>query len=341
MTAPRFDLLTIGNAIVDIIATVSPSFLDREGMNKGIMHLIDESRAESLYSKMPPQKRQTSGGSAANTAAGVASLGGRASFIGKVSDDELGDFFANDLAAAGVHYKTKRLRNGEATARSMILITPDGERTMHTHLGACHQLTEADIDEQDIGAATITFMEGFLWDAPEARKAFLTAARHARKHGKTIAFALSDPFCVSRYRKDFLELIRSGTVDVLLANIHELLSLYQTADLREAVRLLKGDVPLAAITMGSDGAMVVRHSEEVSISAYPVAKVVDVTGAGDLFASGFLLGIGIGLEPGKALRLGCSSASEVITHVGARPESSLANYVRRRGMFEDPIPLLL
>ncbi|MBP1862014.1 adenosine kinase [Rhizobium herbae] len=341
MTPSHFDVLTIGNAIVDIIAPVPPSFLDREGLKRGIMHLIDESRAESLYRKMPPQKQQISGGSAANTAAGVASLGARASFVGKVSDDALGDFFADDLAAAGVHYKTKRLRNGEATARSMILITPDGERTMNTHLGACHQLTEADIDENHIGAATITFMEGFLWDPPEAKKAFLTAARYAHKHGKTVAFTLSDPFCVSRYRKEFLELIRSGTVDVLLANIHELLSLYQTADLREAVRLLKSDVPLAAVTMGSDGAMVVRHSEEISISAYPVAEVVDVTGAGDLFAAGFLLGISTGLEPAKALRLGCSSASEVITHIGARPESSLENYVRRQGIFEPPLPLSL
>ncbi|MGI0524079.1 adenosine kinase [Rhizobium giardinii] len=341
MTKPRFDVLTIGNAIVDIIAPISPGFLEREGMQKGIMHLIDESRAESLYAKMPLQKQQISGGSAANTAAGVASLGGRAAFVGKVNDDVLGDFFANDLAAAGVHYQTQRLRNGEATARSMILITPDGERTMNTYLGACHQLTEADIDEHQIGAATITFMEGFLWDPPEAKKAFLKAAHYAHKHGRTVAFTLSDPFCVSRYRNEFLELIRSGTVDVLLANIHELLSLYQTGDLRDAVRQLKENVPLAAVTMGSDGAMAVRRNEEVSISAYPVAKVVDVTGAGDLFASGFLLGISTGLDPAKALRLGCSSASEVITHIGARPEANLEIYVKRQGILDAPLPLAL
>jgi len=334
MTVASFDVLTIGNAIVDIIAPVAHGFLDDEGMCKGIMQLIDERRAKYLYRKMPRQKRQVSGGSAANTAAGVASLGGRAAFIGKVGADELGDFFADDLSAACVHYQTRRLRNAEATARSMILITPDGERTMNTYLGACHQLTVADIDERLIGVARITFLEGFLWDPPEAKKAFVTAAGYAHKHGRTVAFTLSDPFCVSRYRREFLELIRSGAVDILLANIHELLSLYQTGDLREAVRLVKEDVALAAITMGPDGAMVVRRSEEISISAYPVAEVVDVTGAGDLFASGFLLGIGTGMEPSRALRLGCSSASEVITHIGARPELRLENYVRRHGAFE-------
>lgn len=339
MTVASLDVLTIGNAIVDIIAPVPHGFLEDEGMRKGIMHLIDERRAEHLYRKMPPQKQQISGGSAANTAAGVASLGGRAAFIGKVSDDELGDFFAGDLSAASVHYQTRRLRNAEATARSMILITPDGERTMNTYLGACHQLTTADIDERLIGAATITFLEGFLWDPPEAKKAFVTAAGYAHKHGRTVAFTLSDPFCVSRYRKEFLELIRSGTVDVLVANIHELLSLYQTGDLREAVRLVKEDVALAAITMGPDGAMAVRRSEEISISAYPVAEVVDVTGAGDLFASGFLLGIGTGMEPSRALRLGCSSASEIITHIGARPESRLESYVQRHGAFEASLSL--
>lgn len=341
MTVTRYDVLTIGNAIVDIIAPVLPGFLDQEAIQKGVMHLIDEARAESLYRKMPIQKRQISGGSAANTAAGIASLGGQACFIGKVNDDALGDFFADDLTAAGVFYNTKRLANGDATARSMILVTPDGERTMNTYLGACHQLTEADIDEQDIAAASITFMEGFLWDPPKAKQAFLTAARHAHKHDRTVAFTLSDPFCVSRYRKEFLELIRSGTVDILIANIHELLSLYQTGDLREAVRLLKNDVSLAAVTMGEDGAMAVCRNEEISMSAYPVDEVVDVTGAGDLFASGFLLGISNGLTPAKALRLGCSSASEVITHIGARPEANLATYVRQQGFFEAPLRLAL
>jgi sugar/nucleoside kinase (ribokinase family) len=341
MTVTHFDVLTIGNAIVDIIAPVPSGFLDQEAMQKGVMHLIDEARAESLYRKMPLHKQQISGGSAANTAAGVASLGGRASFIGKVNDDVLGDFFADDLSAAGVHYNTRRLQEGEATARSMILVTPDGERTMNTHLGACHHLSEADIDEHHIAAASITFLEGFLWDPPKAKQAFLTAARFAHKYERTVAFTLSDPFCVARYRKEFLELIRSGTVDVLIANIHELLSLYQTGDLREAVRLLKNDVPLAAVTMGEDGAMAVCRNEEISISAYPVDEVVDVTGAGDLFASGFLLGISTGLPPVKALRLGCSSASEIITHIGARPEENLETYVKRQGLFEAPLPLAL
>lgn len=329
MSQSRFDVLTIGNAIVDITAPIQPEFLDDEGMRKGIMHLVDEDRAADLYRKMPIEKYRTSGGSAANTAAGVASLGGRASFVGKVGDDELGDFFIEDLVAMGVHYATRRLMGRDATARSIILLTSDGERTMNTHLGACHQLSQDDVDEYDIGAATVTFMEGFLWDAPLAREVFLTAARYARKHGRLAAFSLSDPFCVSRHRKEFLALIRSGSVDILLANIHELLALYQTGDIREALRLLKEDVRLAAVTMGEEGAIAVRKGEEISVSAYPVSNVVDLTGAGDLFASGFLYGISTGMELSTAVRMGCLSASEVITHIGARPALNLQNYVRR------------
>ena len=252
MTETRFDVLTIGNAIVDIIAPVEPGFIEREGMTEGIMHLIDTERAEELYGKMPSSRQQISGGSAANTAAGVASLGGRAAFVGKVADDPLGDVFDADLGAIGVHYSTSRLKNGALTARSMIFLSDSGERTMNTYLGACHQLTEQDIKPDEIGAAAITYMEGFLWDPLEAKKAFVLAAHYAHKSERAAAFTLSDPFCVDRYRAEFLDLIRSKTIDYVFANVHELKSLYQTDDLGEAVREIAKDAELAAITMGAD-----------------------------------------------------------------------------------------
>ncbi|MCW5722723.1 MAG: adenosine kinase [Devosia sp.] len=332
MTQTRFDVLTIGNAIVDIIAPVEPGFIEREGMQEGIMHLIDTDRAEDLYAKMPSSRRQISGGSAANTAAGVASLGGRAAFVGKVADDPLGDVFATDLDDLGVFYGTSRLKNGALTARSMIFLSEDGERTMNTYLGACHQLTEADIRPDEIGAAAITYMEGFLWDPLEAKKAFVLAAHYAHKQERAAAFTLSDPFCVDRYRAEFLDLIRSKTIDYVFANVHELKSLYQTDDLGEAVRAIAQDAELAAITMGAEGAMAVHNGEIVSVPAFPVDKVVDATGAGDLFAAGFLLGMARGQTLDSALKTGCLAASEVISHIGARPELDLADLSKRHGL---------
>ena len=332
MTQTRFDVLTIGNAIVDIIAPVEPGFIEREGMTEGIMHLIDTERAEELYAKMPLTRRQISGGSAANTAAGVASLGGRAAFVGKVADDLLGDVFENDLNDIGVHYSTSRLKNGALTARSMIFLSEDGERTMNTYLGACHQLTEQDIRPDEIGSSAITYMEGFLWDPVEAKKAFVLAAHYAHKHERAAAFTLSDPFCVDRYRAEFLDLIRSKTIDYVFANIHELKALYETDDLGEAVREIAKDAELAAITMGSEGAMAVYNGEIVSVPAFPVDKVVDATGAGDLFSSGFLLGIARGQTLESALKTGCLAASEVISHIGARPEVTLLELTEAHGL---------
>ncbi len=332
MTQTRFDVLTIGNAIVDIIAPVEPGFIEREGMTEGIMHLIDTERAEELYAKMPLTRRQISGGSAANTAAGVASLGGRAAFVGKVADDLLGDVFENDLNDIGVHYSTSRLKNGALTARSMIFLSEDGERTMNTYLGACHQLTEQDIRPDEIGSSAITYMEGFLWDPVEAKKAFVLAAHYAHKHERAAAFTLSDPFCVDRYRAEFLDLIRSKTIDYVFANIHELKALYETDDLGEAVREIAKDAELAAITMGAEGAMAVYNGEIVSVPAFPVDKVVDATGAGDLFASGFLLGIARGQTLESALKTGCLAASEVISHIGARPEVTLLELTEAHGL---------
>ncbi|MFC3704188.1 adenosine kinase [Devosia honganensis] len=332
MTQTRFDVLTIGNAIVDIIAPVEPGFIEREGMQKGIMHLIETDRAEELYAKMPPDRQQISGGSAANTAAGVASLGGRAAFVGKVAADPLGDVFAADLTGIGVHYATTPLQDGALTARSMIFLSEDGERTMNTYLGACHQLTEADIHADEIGGAAITYMEGFLWDPVEAKKAFVKAAHYAHREERAAAFTLSDPFCVDRYRAEFLDLIRSKTVDYVFANIHELKSLYQTDDLGAAVREIARDAEVAAITMGADGAMAVFNGEVVSVPAFPVDKVVDATGAGDLFAAGFLLGMARGQTMDASLRTGCLAASEVISHIGARPQLDLEDLSRRHGL---------
>ncbi len=331
MAETRFDVLTIGNAIVDVIAPIDPGFLEREGLSEGIMHLVDADRSAYLYERMPEAKRQISGGSSANTAAGVASLGGRASFVGKVANDPLGDVFADDLDRIGVHYGVSRLEDGPATARSMILLSPDGERTMNTYLGACHQLTTADIKEDEIGAATVTYMEGFLWDPLEAKKAFVQAAHYAHKHERAASFTLSDPFCVNRYRDEFLDLIRSRTMDIVFGNIEELKSLYQ-CDFHNAVQAIAKDAELAAITMGSQGAMVVANGEIVTVPAYSVPEVVDVTGAGDLFASGFLLALARERDLKTALQAGCLAASEVISHIGARPVADLKQLADKHGI---------
>ncbi|MDB5506033.1 MAG: carbohydrate kinase [Devosia sp.] len=332
MADTSFDVLTIGNAIVDVLTPVEEAFITEQGMTKSIMHLIDAERSEYLYETMPDDRRQISGGSAANTAAGVASLGGRAAFIGKVAADPLGDTFEEDLRRVGVHYATSRLRNGPATARCMIFVTPDGERTLNTYLGACQQLTEADIIEDEIGAAGITYMEGYLWDPLEAKKAFVRAAHYAHKHERAAAITLSDPFCVNRYRDEFLDLLRSKTIDYVFANVDELKALYQTDNLQDAVREIAKDAELAAITMGADGAMCVFDGEIVTVPAFPVDRIVDATGAGDLFASGFMLAVGRGQSFEMALKSGCLAASEVISHIGARPVVDLQQLAREHNI---------
>lgn len=323
MAHAKYDVLTIGNAITDVLVKVDDAFLAAEGLDKSIMHLIEGERAHYLYGLMPDSKQQISGGSAANTAAGVASLGGKAAFVGKVSDDEIGQFFTKDLREAGVDYETSWLTGGAGSGRSMILITPDGERTMNTYLGACHDLTEADIVENQIGSAAITFMEGYLWDPPEAKRAFVKAAHYAHKNERAAAITLSDPFCVNRFRDEFLDLLRSKTCDYVFANIDELKALYQTDDIAEAVQQIAQDAEIAAITMGEKGAMAIHNGEIVTVPAFKVDSVEDVTGAGDLFASGYLLAIARGQSMEEALKLGCLSASEVISHVGARPVQNL------------------
>ncbi|WP_196260334.1 adenosine kinase [Pelagibacterium limicola] len=328
----RFDVLTIGNAIVDVIAPVTDAFIAEEGMTKSIMHLIEAERSADLYARMPAAKKMIPGGSAANTAAGVAALGGRAAFVGKVADDELGAVFRADFDDNGIHFATPDLRDGAATARSMILVTPDGERTMNTYLGASQQLMEADIVEETIGGAAVTYMEGYLWDPPEAKKAFIKAAHFAHKNERAAAITLSDPFCVNRYRVEFLDLIRSKTMDYVFANIEEAKALYQTDNINTAVRELAKDAEVAAVTMGSRGAMAIAEGEIVSVPAFPVPEVVDVTGAGDLFAAGFLLANARGQSMEEALRLGCLAASEVISHIGARPVADLKVLARGEGI---------
>ncbi len=326
------DVLSIGNAITDVLVRVEDDFLVAQGLNKSIMHLIEAERADTLYAAIPEDKSQISGGSAANSAAGVASLGGAAAFVGKVADDEIGRFYASDLRTTGVQYRTEMLEHGTASGRSMILITPDGERTMNTYLGACHDLTEHDIVEQQIGQAAITFMEGYLWDPPEAKRAFIKAAHFAHKHERAAAITLSDPFCVNRFRDEFLDLIRSKTCDYVFANVEELKSLYETDDLHLAVQRVAQDAEIAAVTMGAEGAMAIRDGEVITVPAFKVDQVADVTGAGDLFASGFLLALARGQHIREALQLGCLCASEVISHVGARPEKNLKQLAADNGL---------
>jgi adenosine kinase len=322
MTVPRYDVLGIGNAIVDVIARAEDDFLVAQGMNKGSMTLIDEARAQAIYAAMGPAM-ESSGGSAANTIVGVASFGARAAFVGKVKDDELGQAFAHDIRAAGVAFETPPASDGPSTARSYIMVTPDGERTMNTYLGAAQDLHPNDIDEAQVASAAVTYLEGYLWDPPHAKDAFVKAAGIAHKAGRRVALTLSDSFCVDRYRGEFLDLIRKGLVDIVFANERELHSLYETADFDTAVKVLRGEARLAVVTRSEKGCVVVSRAAVEAVPAEPVGKVVDVTGAGDLFAAGFLVGLARGKDHRTSARLGGLAAAEVIQHIGARPAVSL------------------
>jgi sugar/nucleoside kinase (ribokinase family) len=334
MADPQYDVLGIGNAIVDVIARGEDDFLVAHGMNKGAMTLIDEARAQSIYDAMGPAI-EISGGSAANTIAGVASFGGRAAFIGKVKDDELGRVFAHDIRAAGVAFSTPPAPDGPATARSYILVTPDGERTMNTYLGAAQNLHPDDVDAAIVKAAAIIYLEGYLWDPRDAKDAFLKAAAAAHDAERMVALTLSDAFCVDRYRDEFLGLVRGRTVDLLLANESELRSLYQTADFDSALAALRADANLAVVTRSEKGCVVVTRQETREAPAFPVERVVDTTGAGDLFAAGFLFGVARGIDLATAARLGALAAAEVIGHIGARPEASLRAFAIENGLSVD------
>lgn len=331
MPAAGLDILALGNAIVDVLSHTDERFLVDQSLHKGTMALIDESRAESLYRAMGPAVI-VSGGSAANTAVGAASLGARTGFVGKVRDDELGRLFAHDLKAVGVAFDTRPAEAGPATARCFVLVTPDGERTMNTYLGACQDLGLDDVDPAQVASARILYLEGYLWDPPAAKDAFRKAVRIAHEAGNKVALSLSDPFCVDRYRGEFRELVRDGSVDILFANAHELKSLYETADEDTAIAALRGEGIVGVVTRSAEGALVVSRDRTEAVAASPVGTVVDTTGAGDLFAAGFLAGLARGLDGRDCARLGALAAAEVIGHLGARPQVNLADFARARGL---------
>jgi sugar/nucleoside kinase (ribokinase family) len=330
MTTANLDVLCIGNAIVDVIARVDDGFVEKHGLVKGSMNLIDEARAEALYADMG-QAVEVSGGSAGNTAAGIASFGGRAAYFGKVKADQLGHIYRHDMRSQGVMFDSTAATDGPATARSFILVTPEGERTMNTYLGACVNLTTEDIDEATVSAAKVTYMEGYLWDRPEAKEAFKRAAQIARKAGRMTSITLSDSFCVERHRESFLDLIRND-IDIVFANETEIKSLYQTQNFNGALRAIQNDCAIAVLTRSSDGCVVVKGEEVHSAPAFPVSRVVDVTGAGDLFAAGFLHGFTHGKSLPLCAQLGALAAAEVISHMGARPEVKLQVHATALGM---------
>jgi sugar/nucleoside kinase (ribokinase family) len=325
-----YDVLCIGNAIVDVFASVEDDFLIRHGVAKGAMNLIDEGRASALYAAMGPGTLM-SGGSAANTAVGAAALKARAAFIGKVREDEIGRIFAHDIRATGTHFATPMAVDGPATALSYILVTPDGQRSMNTYLGACQNLTVADVDEHLVRSAAVTYLEGYLWDPPAAKAAFVQAAGIAHAAGRQVALTLSDSFCVDRYRTEFLGLIRSKTVDIVFANESELHALYETSDFATALNALREDCTLGSVTLGAAGAVVVHRNGTETVRATPIERLVDSTGAGDLFAAGFLAGFTRGFEAADCARLGTLAAAEIIQHVGARPTADLAALAAESG----------
>jgi sugar/nucleoside kinase (ribokinase family) len=333
MATARYDVLGIGNAIVDVLARTEEDFLLKQGMNKGTMALIDEARAKQIYDAMGPAI-EISGGSAANTIVGVASFGSRSAFVGKIKNDDLGRTFSHDIRAAGVTFTTPPAAAGASTGRCYVLVTPDGERTMNTYLGAAQDLRPSDIDDSMIASSAITYLEGYLWDPKDAKDAFLKAAKIAHESERKVALSLSDAFCVDRWRDEFLQLMRSGTVDLIFANEAELASLYQTADFDTAMRALRADIDAAVVTRSEKGCMVLGPDGIAAVPAFPVKRVVDTTGAGDLFAAGFLTGLARGADDRTCGRLGALAAAEVIQHLGARPEASLRDLAFENGLID-------
>jgi sugar/nucleoside kinase (ribokinase family) len=328
MTAPRLDVLCIGNAIVDVIADADDRFLESQGLTKGMMRLIDEREAERLYAAMGPA-RELSGGSAGNTAAGLAALGCTAGFIGQVSDDQLGAIFQHDIESLGVDFIVPARADVGATARSLILVTPDAQRTMNTFLGAAQMLDKSDIDPAEVAAAGIIYLEGYLWDPPGPRAAMEKAIDAAHAAGRKVAFTLSDTFCIDRHRDGFLQLIDSGRIDILFANEAEIQALAAVAHFETAVAAFADKVETLVVTRGEKGAIAISHGARAEVPAEP-AQVVDTTGAGDLFAGGFLFGLTSGRNLKDSLTIGAISAAEVISHYGARPEKDLKALVATR-----------
>jgi sugar/nucleoside kinase (ribokinase family) len=330
MTAATLDVVGIGNAIVDVIAHSDDAFLAQQGLAKGGMALVDTARAEALYAVMGPGI-EASGGSAGNTMAGIASLGGKGAYIGKVRDDELGKVFRHDMTSIGVQFTTAPATSGAPTARCLILVTPDAQRTMNTFLGACVDLGPEDVDPALIASAQVTYLEGYLFDPPRAKEAFRKAAKLAHEAGRRVSLSLSDSFCVGRYRDEFRDLVKSH-VDVLFANEAEICSLYETEDFDAAVAQVRGHCEIAAVTRSEKGSVVVTKDNTHVIDAARVEKVLDTTGAGDLYAAGFLFGLTHGRDLVTCGKLGSLGAAEVISHFGARPETPLKTLAAKAGL---------
>lgn len=330
MTDTRYDVVAIGNAIVDIIGRCDEQFLVTHGAAKGAMTLVDADRVASLYASMGPGI-EASGGSAANTMAGLASFGGKAAFIGKVADDQFGRIFKHDINAIGVHFDSPPVAGGDPTAQCLILVTPDGERTMNTYLGISNDLDTAQVDPALIRDSGIVYLEGYLFDKPAAKAAFREAVKIANAAGRQVALTLSDSFCVARHRAEFLDLIRSG-IAILFANESEITSLYETDSFDEAARRVAADTKLAALTRSEKGSVILSEGQTIPIRVSPVAKVVDSTGAGDLYASGFLFGLSQGLSLETSGHLASLAAAEIISHVGARPDANLRQLAQKAGL---------
>ncbi len=324
MTAPSLDILGIGNAIVDVLAPVEDGFLAARRLDKGGMRLVSTEEAEALYAAMPAGV-ESSGGSAANTCAVAASLGARVGFLGKVARDQLGQVFSHDIRATGVHFPTAPLEGGAPTARCLILVTPDGQRTMNTYLGACVTFGEADVDPLEVGRAAVVYLEGYLFDPPAAQAAFRAAARAAHAAERKVALTLSDPFCVGRHRAAFREFVAAET-DILFANEHEILSLYETEDFEAAAAQAARDVQVACLTRSEQGSVILAGGARHQVAAVPT-KVLDTTGAGDAYAAGFLAAYTRGLPLPECGRWGSIAAAEVISHYGARPQADLKEMV--------------
>lgn len=330
MTAALYDVVGLGNAIVDVISRQDDAFLAKWGINKDAMNLIEAERAD-LLTEVSIDAFETSGGSGANTIVGIASLGGRAAYIGKVADDRLGKVFRDDMASVGVPFETTPLVGGAATARSIIFVTPDGHRSMNTYLGASVEFSPADVDKATVEAGQILYLEGYLFDKEAAKAAFVHAAEIAHAAGRKVALTLSDSFCVDRHRDSFRQLIRTQ-VDILFANEEELLSLYETRDFDKAIETLRTETGLAAVTRSAKGSVVIGDGDPISVSAEPVDQVVDTTGAGDQYAAGFLFGVARGLPLATCAKLGHIAAAEVISHYGPRPETSLKSLADQAGI---------
>ncbi|MEX0921462.1 MAG: adenosine kinase [Rhodovibrionaceae bacterium] len=321
MSSTRYDVVGIGNAIVDVLSHAEEAFLAAHDLNKGSMTLIDMARAESLYGDMGPAQ-EASGGSAANTLAGLAALGGGGAFLGKVRNDQLGGIFRHDLRASGVDYNTAPASEGDPTARCLIFVTPDAQRTMATYLGASIAFGPDDLDLETVRAGMVLYLEGYLWDSDPAREAFRLAAEAAREAGRKVALTLSDPFCVDRHRASFRELV-DGHVDLLFANESEIVSLYETQDFDEALTQVRGRVEVAALTRSEKGSVILSGDAVETIEAVTVGPLTDTTGAGDLYAAGFLYGYTQGRSLADCGRLGAIAAGEAVSHMGPRPARDL------------------